>query len=78
MGRGAPDPATEAAAIVGVHRSAIAASWYNSGPYRMDWASVESSRKRIPLCAHEIAPGLAIRWPPPTMLATDAEWWGSL
>ena len=39
---------------------------------------VESSRKRIPLCAHEMAPGLAIRCPPPTMLATDAEWWGSL
>jgi hypothetical protein len=43
---------------------------------RMDWASVESSRNRTPLWAHEIAPGLAIRWPPPTMLATDAEWWG--
>jgi hypothetical protein len=28
------------------------------------------------LWPHEIAPGLAIRWPPPppTMLATDAEW----
>src|SRR5215204_3670849 len=37
---------------------------------RMDWASVESSRKRTPLCAHEMAPGLAMRWPPPTMLAT--------
>ena len=22
-------------------------------------------------CAHEMAPGLAIRWPPPTMLATE-------
>jgi hypothetical protein len=44
----------------------------------VDWGSVESSRKRTPLWAHEIAPGLAIRWPPPTMLATDAEWWGSL
>ena len=45
---------------------------------RMDWASVESSRNRTPLCAQEMAPGLAIRWPPPTMLATDAEWCGSL
>jgi hypothetical protein len=32
--------------------------------------------KNTPLCAHEIGPGLAIR--PPTMLATDADWWGSL
>jgi hypothetical protein len=28
--------------------------------------------------AQEIAPGFAIRWPPPTMLATEAEWCGSL
>jgi hypothetical protein len=28
---------------------------------RMDWASVESSRKSTPLWAHEIAPGLATR-----------------
>jgi hypothetical protein len=33
----------------------------NSRRYRMDWASVESSRNRMPLCAHEMAPGLAIR-----------------
>jgi hypothetical protein len=33
----------------------------NSRLDRMDWASVESSRKRIPLCAHEMAPGRAIR-----------------
>ena len=37
-----------------------------------------SSRKSTPLWAHEIAPGLASRWPPPTMLATEAEWCGSL
>jgi hypothetical protein len=30
-------------------------------------------QKSTPLCAHEIAPGFAIRCPPPTMLATDAE-----
>ncbi len=24
-------------------------------------------------CAQEMAPGLAMRWPPPTMLATEAE-----
>ena len=53
-------------------------SGMNARLNRMDWASVESSRKSTPLWAHEMAPGLAIRLPPPTMLATDAEWWGSL
>jgi hypothetical protein len=39
--------------------------------------SGDSSRKSPPLWAHEIAPGLATRWPPPpTMLATEAEWCG--
>jgi hypothetical protein len=37
-----------------------------------------SSRKRTPLWAHEIAPGLASRGPPPTMLTMLAEWCGSL
>ena len=27
----------------------------------------------MPLWTHEMAPGLDIRWPPPTMLATEAE-----
>jgi hypothetical protein len=46
-------------------------------PHRMDWDSVESSRKRTPLWAHEMAPGLAMRWPPPTMLASPLRyWWG--
>jgi hypothetical protein len=34
------------------------------------------SQKSTSLWAHELAPGWAIRQPPPTMLATDAEWWG--
>jgi len=36
----------------------------------MDWAFMGSSRKSTPLCAQEIALGRAIRWPPPTTLAT--------
>jgi glycine/D-amino acid oxidase-like deaminating enzyme len=70
---------TQAASIADVHRFA---RWpragINSRPCRMDWASVESSRNKTPLWAREMAPGLATRWPPPTMLAIDAEWCGSL